>query len=205
MLHSFFEVKLDKGFGYCLVSVLSYSGYGMGDLHAVWPMNIFSKESLAISKEEIVTAEQLTATILCLSKPPVRGPNKWKFLHQIEDGKEMELPICIDDTTRRCRQVSDWNQIEWEIVYNLERNKSDYYKFCQVAHLSDWGMSTLSHVLKNLTMLWMRLEKEDIRLHYDTEAENTSEQFLYKRVMNMRLYSEITKEDRNRVLDVYCN
>lgn len=205
MLNTFFEVKLEKDFGYCLVSVLSYSGYGMGDLHAIQPMNLFSKQPLAVTNEEIAALDQVAAPILCLSKPPIRGSNKWKTLGQLEDGKEMELPICIDDATRRFRVVSDWNKIEWEVIYNLERERINYHKFCQVAHLSDWGMATVAHVLKNLTMLWMRLEREDIRLHYDTEAENTSEQFLYKRVMNMRLYSEIAKEDRNRVLEASCD
>jgi hypothetical protein len=200
MLNSLYEVALEKKFGYALVSVVSYPGYGIGNLHAIRPLDYYSPQPFSIQNEQLQYIDQVAAPILSLAKPPSRGPNKWKLLSKFDDGKEFELPICICDFTTQCRTMLDWNLIEWDVIFNLERERVNYHKYWQVAHLPQWGMGTPNFVLMHLTMLWMRLTGKDIREYFNTEEENTSEQFLYKLVTNQKLYSELAVEDRNRIL-----
>jgi len=204
MLSAIYEVKLDKDFGYCLVSVLDYAGHQMGASLAVQPLEHFSKEPSKFSKEELEQLDAISAPILSLVKPPSRGNDKWRKLHSFEDGREYELPICIYDATQRARYIFDWNEFEWEAIFRMNTMYAEYHKFCEVAHLTGWTIGNQMYIKVNLTMLWMHIKGEDIKLHYKTDARNSSEQFLYKKVKNIRLYKDVPKEYRNKIWTGGC-
>src|SRR5690606_37438961 len=122
------------------VSVLSFSGYGMGGLHAVKPLDWISKYPIELEKKELEIIDEVAAPVLCLSKPPIRGPLKWRCMHEFEDGQSLVLPLCMNDPTQAARVTMDWNLIDWEAIHGLQRDKINCHEFGQVAHLPNWTM-----------------------------------------------------------------
>jgi len=203
-LNTVYEVKLEKGFGCCLVCINKYPGYQIGESLAVQPLDYYSQDPCTLSKDDIEQLEYLGAPTLSFQKPPTRGPDKWRKLHHFVKPRSFELPICIADFTQRARFTSDWNGINWEVIFNMDTDEKEKHRFCEVAHLPEWNIGNSKYVTTNFTMLWMHLKGDDIKNHYNTEVDYTSEQYLYRKVTNIRLYKDVPIEYRNKVWPRGC-
>jgi hypothetical protein len=205
MLKTIYEIKLEKNFGYCLVCVRSYEGSHIGASLAIAPLDFFSIEPSTLKSEALEQLDELAAPTLSFQKPPTRGAGKWRKLHQFVDDGVDELPVCFDDVTQKSNFISDWNEIDWKVIYNMDTTQKKSCRFCEIAHLPEWSIGNSKYILTNFTMLWMYIKGEDINVHYDTSVNWTNEQYLYKKVQNIRLYSEVPREYRNKVWEEGCN